>query len=526
MCLLPPFPPLLSLGFAFVYKLRIPILVGSRPLAVEVPSSGTVLPPPSPPKERIVDVKVAVRDALRFPLAGVPLADLARNNRRALIVMEPPALPLPSAIRDPRLEALVAVSDELEAAGIPSHAQTILVAAGLARKPHPKELPALTTPEFARRFHGMIVVHDVEAHDLAELGEAEGIPLLVNRSFRETDLVVTLSAAESVLHGGPNLLLAAGAARALRAAQESPSLLETGGSRGWKLALALERALEREVPVVGVSLALASPRLGGLARGYPYDARAVGRIARSNLRRALNLVPRSVRWRMMTSAPTEIAAAAAFAGPPSVAHAEALLATLPTRTTAIEHEFDVLFVPIPDTTIMLPRERPNPLAAATLGLGYALRRWRDRPPLRKDGVIVLAHGFERYFAHPSQQPYRAFFLNARVGRDQESIDRAVEEAAADERALTSYSQGLSCHPLLPFADWTACLPAIEQASRVIVAGCRDSSLVHQLGFIAAHGIGQALELATGDLADGASIGFLIGPPYAALQLVALESASI
>lgn len=173
------------------------------------------------------------------------------------------------------------------------------------------------TPEFARRFHGLVTVHDVEDPALAALGEADGVPLEINRALVETDLVVTVSAAESVLHGGPNLFLAAGAAAPLLAAQESPSLLETGGSRGWRLALALERALGHEVPAIGISLALALPRLGGLASGYPYDARVVGRIARSNLRRTLALVPRALRWRVMASAPAEIAATAAFAGPPS-----------------------------------------------------------------------------------------------------------------------------------------------------------------------------------------------------------------
>jgi hypothetical protein len=496
---------------------RIALLSGSRPIALEMPENGIALPPPAPPKERIVDVTAAVRDAFSFPLAGEPLADLARGKQRATIVVEPPALPVPGSARDPRIEALVATSDELEAAGIPSQRQTILVAAGLARKPGHQELAALVTPEFTRRFRGLVAVHDVEAIRLVALGEAEGMPLLADRALVETDLVVTLSAAESVLHGGPNLLLAAGAAEALQAAQDSPSLLETGGSRGWRLALAFERALEHEVPIIGISLALAPPKLGGLAGGYPYDARAVGRIARSNLRRALALIPRTVRWRLMTAAPTEIVATAVFAGPPSVAHAEALLAALATRTTEIEREFEVLCIPIPDTTLMLPRERPNPLAVAAFGLGYAFRRWRDRPPLCEGGAIVLAHGFERYFAHPSQQPYRAFFSAARFGREAENLARAAKEARNDARSLVLYRHGQSCHPLLPFADWDSCRPAIARAGSVIVADCRDATVARRLGFVPSHGIGHALELAVGVMGENARIGFMLGPPYAALR---------
>ncbi len=505
--------------------LRIALLAGSRPIALDMPENGTALPPPPPSKELIVDVTAAIRDALRFPLDGASLVDLARGKRRATIVVEPPALPVPGSLRDPRLEALVATSDELETAGIPSRHQTILVAAGLARKPGRRELTALVTPEFRRRFHGLVVVHDVEAPDLATLAGASEAPLLVDRALTETDLVVTLSAAESVLHGGPNLLLAAGAAESLQAAQYSPSLLETGGSHGWRLALALERALGREVPLIGVSLSLAPPRIGGLASGYPYDARAIGRIAHSNLRRALAFAPRALRWRLLVASPVEIVATAAFAGPPSVAHAEALLATLATRTTEIEDEFDVLCIPVPDTTLMLPRERPNPLAAAAFGLGYAYRRWRDRPPLSDGGAIVLVHGFGRHFAHPGQQPYRAFFSAARFGREPEILAQAAREARTDARALALYSQGQSCHPLLPFADWEACRPAIERAGSVVVAGCRDASAARQLGFIPSHGVGHALELAAGSVGENARVGFMLGPPYAALRPTAIPGNS-
>jgi hypothetical protein len=499
--------------------LRIALLAGSRPIALDLPENGTALPPPPPPpgKDLIVDITAAVRDALRFPLAGPALADLARGKEKATIVVEPPALPVPGGTRDPRLEALVATSDELAAAGIPSARQTILVAAGLARKPGRRELAALVTPEFRRRFRGLVVVHDVEDPELAPVAETSGVPLLVDRALAEADLVVTLSAAESVLHGGPNLLLAAGAAEPLQAAQDSPSLLETGGSRGWRLALALERALALEVPLIGVSLALAPPRFGGLGSGYPYDARAIGRIANSNLRRALALVPRALRWRMLVAAPVEIAATAVFAGPPSVAHVEALLATLATRTTETEGEFDVLCIPVPDTTLMLPRERPNPLAAAAFGLGYAYRRWRDRPPLSKGGAIVLVHGFERHFAHPGQQPYRAFFSAVRYGREPEILSQAARAARTDARALAHYRQGEGCHPLLPFADWDACRPAIDRAGSVVAAGCRDAFAARQLGFIPSHGVGHALELAVGAMDENARVGFMLGPPYAALR---------
>ena len=73
---------------------RVPILFGSRLTVVDVPDDAVVLRPP-PPGEPVADVRAAVRDALRFPLAGEPLEALvtprrARDDRRRAAVAPAP----------------------------------------------------------------------------------------------------------------------------------------------------------------------------------------------------------------------------------------------------------------------------------------------------------------------------------------------------------------------------------------------------------------------------------------------------
>src|ERR671933_2106687 len=181
------------------------------------------------PRSAFVDGAPAGGGAPRFPLAGPPLAELAREARRAPVVVEPPALPIPGAERDPRQLAVGAAVDELERLGLPSGYQTILVAGGLARRAGPRELAALVTPEFARRFHGRVAVHDAEDPALVDVGPARVHPALV-----ETELVVAVTAAETVLHGGAGALLAAADAETIAATGGGESLLETAGSEGWR----------------------------------------------------------------------------------------------------------------------------------------------------------------------------------------------------------------------------------------------------------------------------------------------------
>jgi Lactate racemase N-terminal domain len=494
---------------------RIPLLSGTRLVLAAAPDDAVVLRPPPPPR-RVADVGAAVRDALRYPLDGEPLEVLARGARRVTIVVEPPALPIPSLPADPRQLAIGAVVGELERVGIATGYQTILVATGLARRSSQRELASLVTPELARRFHGRVAVHDVEDPGLVALdgGEPE---LRVDPALADTDLVVVVTAAETVLHGGPAALLAAAGAAPLRAAG-AVSLLETAGSSGWQLATRLERALGRRVPLLGVSLVLNHPVVSGLLRGYPYEPDALERIARSPLRFGFAALPGAVRTRVLRSLPVEGSAAAALAGPPSVAHAEALLRAVELRRSALDGPLDALVLGIPRTTPFLPRERPNPLLAAYLGLGLALRLWRDAFPVVDGGAAILVSQLVRNFPHPTQQPYRAFFQAIRFGRDPEALAAAEQAVAADTRALDAYRAGSTVHPLLPFGDWSGCQPALERLGAVFVAGARDGTIARQLGFVPCHGVGAALDLARGRAGGSPRIGFLLAPPYFPLRV--------
>lgn len=487
---------------------RVPLLSGTRLVVATAGEDDVVLRPP-PPGEALADVAAAVREALRFPLEGPPLAELAREAGRATLVVEPPALPIPGAERDPRQLAIGAAVDELERLGVPSGYQTILVAGGLARRAGPRELAALVTPEFARRFHGRVAVHDAEDPELVDVG-----PARVHRALVETDLVVAVTAAETVLHGGAGALLAASGADTIAAAGGGDSLLETAGSDGWQAASALERALAARVPLLGVSLVLNHPRVSGALQGYPYEAAAVERVARSPLRRLFGLAPGPIRARVLRSLPLELRAAAAFAGPPSVAHAEALLRGVELRGTELAGRLDAICIGIPRATPYLPRERPNPLLAAYLGLGLALRLWRDSFPLAPGGTAILLHRFMRHFTHPTQHPYRVFFQAARSG----GPDAADEAAVRDERAVEAYRSGRACHPLAPFAEWAACRPALDRLGAVVIAGCRDAVAARQLGFVPAHALGPALEMASGRAGRPPRVGFLLAPPYFPLRV--------
>ena len=112
-----------------------------------------------------------------------------------------------------------------------------------------------------------------------------------------------------------------------------------------------------------------------------------------------------------------------------------------------------------------PARAPEPAAGRDDGLGLALRLWRDELPARDGGTAILLHGFKRHFAHPTQVPYRDFFQATRLGRDPEDRARPSARSQATSARSSSTAQGRACHPLLPFADWDACQPALSGSAR-------------------------------------------------------------
>jgi Lactate racemase N-terminal domain len=484
---------------------RLPLVRGSQVTVVNAADDAVVLRPPAP-RDPVADVAGAVRDALRFPLSGPPLEALAVRGGRATVLVEPPALPLPSAQVDTRRAAVAAALDELDRVGVPEERVTLLVANGLALRPGRRELEWLLPPARARDFRGQVEVHDCEDERLVELGEADGVRMRAAPALVETDVVVPVTAAETVLHGGTAALLAGGGSDALRAA-DAVSLLETTG-RGWQLGIAFERALARRVPLVGAALVLNHPRLTGSYRGYPFERGSYGVVARSVRRRVLNLLPGVARRAWLQSLSREVTAVAAFGGPPSVAHAEALLRGIELRGTRLEQRLDAIVVPIPWEGPHAPRERQNPVTAAATGLALALRLWRNAFPVVDGGTAVLVHRLSRRFTHATR-PYGDLLAAARDG----DLTAAEAEAARDAKAIRAYREGHACHPLLPYRDWDACRHAVARLGAVVVAGARDAQAARALGFVPTHGMGPALTMAYGRAPEHPRVGFLVGPPY-------------
>ena len=226
---------------------RLPLLAGSRVQLVPVDDDAVRLRPPSP-LEPLADIAGAVAEALRYPLSGAPLADRVTRGGRVTIVVEPPTLPVPGATKDPRQDALRARCST-SSRGWASNATGTRCSSPEAWAPRgTRELERLLQPGEARDYRGEIVVHDAVDDGLRSAGEVAGMPLALNAALLDTDLVVTVTAAETTDRGGAGALLAASSAEVVRHPQPAATLLQPSGSPGWELAAAVESAVGERAP--------------------------------------------------------------------------------------------------------------------------------------------------------------------------------------------------------------------------------------------------------------------------------------
>lgn len=164
--------------------MQIELEYGRSGLTVELPEervqSVLRLNPASP----LPDESGTVLAALRSPLGTAPLRDLAAGRRDAVIVICDVTRPVPNQVILPQ------IIGELEAAGLPSEAITILVATGNHRTNEGAELVEMVGQEIVDRYR--VVNHHSEADDeQAYLGDSStGVGIYVDKTYVEADLKI------------------------------------------------------------------------------------------------------------------------------------------------------------------------------------------------------------------------------------------------------------------------------------------------------------------------------------------------
>jgi lactate racemase len=161
--------------------MNIAIPCGHEEVHLALPSGAEILEPR--PMPVLDDPEKSVVAALRHPVEGPPLADLARGRKTACVVISDITRPVPNrAILPPLLKTL-------ESAGIDRTKTTILIATGTHRPNVGQELVDLVGEQIAANYR--IVNHDCRnADSYRRIGELDGAPIEINTTYLDADLKI------------------------------------------------------------------------------------------------------------------------------------------------------------------------------------------------------------------------------------------------------------------------------------------------------------------------------------------------
>ena len=453
--------------------MRVPLLSGSR-LVVATAEDPVVLAPPPPPDRTIADVGAAVRDALRFPLAGPPLESIVTRGgrvdhpRRTAGVADPRDGPRPAAGGDRRR---LRASSNGSASRRSGRRSSSLRGSPAGRDDAASRASSPATSRCASAARSPCTTSRIRPRHRRRARRCPAPrPPGPGRDRRRSSPSApprrSCTAARVAARGSGG----AETQRPPRPTRCSRPISAPGlGPR----AVALERALGARVPLIGASLTLDLPRLSGALRGYPYEP--AGRRPRRSARGSR--APSDSLPGAAAHAHARVAAARAHrlggvrrARRRSRTPRRSSAASRPSRRRSTSRSTRSASASR-GRRPLLPRERPNALAAADARprlrasalagrLPGAGRRHRDPrraapPPLRP--------------SDPAAVPRRSSRRRARAATRPTSPRRSAPPAT-DPRAIEAYRSGRTCHPRLPFADWDACRPALDRLGAVLVAG--------------------------------------------------------
>jgi nickel-dependent lactate racemase len=171
---------------------RVHLAYGTAGLDAEVPDDATVVEPTL--LDGLDDEAGAVRDALRHPLSGAPLASLVGTGDSVVVIFPDLTRPMPNRT------VLPPILDELAALGAGPERVELLCATGTHRAARPAEMADLVGPDIVHRYR----IHDHRADDGAHVavGRVDGTPVLLDRRYVASSVRITTGFVEPHFFAG------------------------------------------------------------------------------------------------------------------------------------------------------------------------------------------------------------------------------------------------------------------------------------------------------------------------------------
>jgi hypothetical protein len=492
-----------------------------------LPEGSRVVYPPEP-VAALSDPDAAIAHALENPLGdSEPLSSLLRPGMRLTIAFDDVSLPLPP-MRPPdvRQRVIEAVLDRAADAGVDD---VVLVAAlALHRRMTDAELRHVLGDRIFDAFapHGLLLQHDAEDPDgLVHLGMTEkGEDVEINRRAAESDLLVYVNINLVAMDGG-HKSVATGLAsyRSLRHHHNPATMVASRSfmdqhrselhSANWRMGRLIAASGVKVFQIETTLNTDTFPEQFAFLQKLEWEWQLRDRASYLAVSRALGRTPARISRRIFHSIRAPHQMTSVQAGEVEAVHQRTTEHVYAQQLVRVEGQTDILTMGLPYICPYNVNSIMNPILVACLGLGYFFNLYRNKPLVRKGGVVILSHPTPWAF-HPVHHPsYIDFFEQVLTETtDPVVMSKKFEESfATDPWFVHLYRTGYAYHGVHPFYMWYWCAHALDHLGAVIVVG-GDRRAVKRLGFKPATTLADALEIASDTVGPDPSITHIHAPP--------------
>ena len=488
---------------------------------------GTRVIYPRKPIAGLPNPRAAIRYALHHPESMEPLHALLEPGMKVTIAVDDISLPLPPMVRpDIRETILDIVLSMLADHGVDDiH---IIIATSLHRRMHDHEVRRMVGDKIFDAFWpDRLYNHDAcDPEQLVQVGKtAHNEVVETNRRALESDLVIYVNINLVPMDGGHKSVgVGLCGYESLKAHHTPKTIVECDSYMDPKRS-ALHRSVDRigrvceqHMKVFHIETVLNSRMFSGpldfLMKNEDEFTEA-DTLKFHALKWTLKRTPRALRREVFMRTPSPYELIAVHAGKAEEVHEKILAKSYEQYCVPVEGQADILITGIPYISPYNVNSKAlNPLLVQVMALGYFFHMYRNKPLLKKGGVLICTHPCTDAF-DPVHHPSYIEFFNRLLPetRDSYTLEKKYQdEFAYNPTYIEMYRRGNAYHGAHPFYMWYWGQAGREHCSDVIVVGSENRTVPDLLGWKRADTLAEAISMGRAKMGRSAQVTMMHHPP--------------
>ena len=480
---------------------------------------GTTVIYPHEPIEPIADRRAAIEHAIDHPEGTEPLDAQLKPGMKVTIAFDDVSLPLPRMPSpDIRRTIIELVLERLDRAGVTDI--ELICAICLHRRCTPAELKHFVGPHVFKRFWpDKLYNHDAEDPDaLIDLGRTEtGEVVELNRRAVESDLLIYVNINLATMDGGhKSVPVGLSTYRSVRHHHNADTMLHESSymdperSKFHRSCDRMGDVTRKQVNIFTIETTLNGDTfhsLLGFLQKREHNWNAMDHLGYQASRIGLKLLPAPLRRMAYNALPAAYGLTSVHAGDTEAVHSLTLENVNKQQLVQVPQQYDIAIVGLPSIGPYNVDSILNPVLVQCLALGYFFNFFRNRPYIRKGGVMILLHPIEYKFNLTHHPSYFDFFEHVLPEtRDPHELERRFEKSYAENdwyRHL--YRTSYAYHGVHPFYMWYWGAHGAAHVGQVISVNPTSEFAARRLGYEIAPSFEAAIGMAKDFAGRDASI---------------------